>query len=45
MQSVQFPTKDDSNFYQTLRSRVDGYFKENNIGSEPEPEPCETCAK
>ncbi|MBT4775388.1 MAG: acyl-CoA desaturase [Crocinitomicaceae bacterium] len=31
MQTVQFPTKDESNFYQTLRSRVDGYFKENNI--------------
>lgn len=31
MEAVKFPTKDETKFYQTLRSRVDGYFKENNI--------------
>jgi linoleoyl-CoA desaturase len=30
MQTIKYPTKDERKFYQTLRSRVDGYFKENN---------------
>ncbi|MBL4706497.1 MAG: acyl-CoA desaturase [Flavobacteriales bacterium] len=31
MQTIKFPAKDDKKFYQTMRSRVDGYFKDNNI--------------
>ena len=31
MQSVQFPAGDETKFYQTLRSRVDNYFKTNNV--------------
>jgi linoleoyl-CoA desaturase len=31
MAAIKFPTKDEKKFYQTLRSRVDGYFKDNNI--------------
>ena len=31
MQSVQFPAGDETKFYQTLRSRVENYFKANNV--------------